>query len=75
MLNSEDTHEQNVQERIERNGPVQEMLRQADVERLKSYMEAFYEHGSRADVVGLCEAFDSLERKEFSASDLNRGGA
>jgi len=72
MLDSEDTHEQNVRERIERDGPEAEIGRQADVERLKPHIEAFYEHGSRADVVGLCEAFESLERKEFRVCDLQR---
>ncbi|HEY3936736.1 MAG TPA: hypothetical protein VGL97_04870 [Bryobacteraceae bacterium] len=72
MLDSDDTHEQNVRERIERDGPEAEIARQADVERLKSHMEAFYEHGSRADIVGLCEAFEALERREFSANDLRR---
>lgn len=72
MLDSEDTHEQNIRERIERDGLEVEIGRQADVERLKSHMEAFYEHGSRADIRGLCEAFESLERKEFSERKLHR---
>jgi hypothetical protein len=72
MLDSEDTHEQNVRERIERDGLEAEIARQADVERLKLHMEAFYEHGSHADIVGLCRAFNSLERKEFNLRDLNR---
>jgi hypothetical protein len=34
--------------------------RQADIEQLKSPIDAFYEHGSRADIVGLCQAFAYL---------------
>ena len=72
MIDSEDTHEQNVRERIERDGQAAEIGRQADVERLKPHIKAFYEHGSRADIVGLREAFESLERKASRASDLHR---
>ncbi len=48
-----------------------QMLRRADVERLKPHIEA-YEHGFRADIRGLYEAFESLERKEFRECDSHR---
>ena len=72
MFESEDIHQQNVRCRIERDGLVAEIIRQAYVERLKSHIEAFYEHGSCADVVALCEAFDQLEQKEFTMCDLHK---
>jgi len=53
MQDHEDTHLENARERIERDGPVAELLRQAYVERLRSHLEAFYEHGRLADLVGL----------------------
>jgi hypothetical protein len=74
MLDLEDTHEQNVRERIERDGVEAEIARQADVERLKPHIETFYEHDSHADVIGLCEAFESLERKKFGVNGLRRAG-
>jgi hypothetical protein len=72
MFDSDRTHEQNVRERIERDGPVAEILRQADMEWLKPRIEAFYEHGSGADASGLRRAFESLERREFKECDLHR---
>jgi len=72
MHDHEDTHLENVRERIERDGLVAEMRRRATVEHLKSHMDAFYEHGSRADVAALCDAFDSVERRRFDVRDLNR---
>jgi hypothetical protein len=72
MFDSDDTHEQNVRERIERDGPVAEVLRRGDVERLRPHIDAFYEHGFRADIRGLCEAFESLDRKEFRECDSHR---
>jgi hypothetical protein len=72
MLDSEDSHQQNVRERIARDGPGAELLRQAYVKELKSHMDAFYEHGSLADVLALCEAFERLDCREYGRSDLHR---
>ena len=70
MHEHDDTHLENIRERIARDGPVAETIRQAHVEQLKSHMAAFYEHGSTMDIIALCRAFSSLEQKEFSFGDL-----
>jgi len=72
MVSSKNTHLQNVRERIKRDGPVAERVRRDYIDSLKSYIEAFYEHGSFADVTGLCEAFEALECRKFSVHDLHR---
>jgi hypothetical protein len=53
---------ENAQERIKHGGPGLELLRRVYVERLRSHMEAFYEHASAGDVFALCAAFDLSER-------------
>jgi hypothetical protein len=72
MPDYEDTRLENIRERIQRNGPGAEILRQAYIERLRSHIEAFYEHGSLADLLSLCAAFDALEGEECGADDLHR---
>ena len=72
MLDLENTHEQNVRERIERDGVAAEMLRQMYVDRLKSHNEGFYEHGSTVDIIGICQAFDLLKQEGCEAGDVHR---
>ncbi len=52
---------ENAQARIDESGPGAELLRRMYVGRLQSYMEAFYQHGSFADVVALCRALELSE--------------
>jgi hypothetical protein len=66
MLCQADTHLQNARERVEQNGNGAELLRQMYLNQLKSYHAAFYEHGSFADVVAICMAFDHLERQGWN---------
>jgi len=53
---------QNATERVSRIGPGAEALRRIHVQRLRCHMDAFYEHGSLADVLLLSAAFDEGER-------------
>jgi hypothetical protein len=58
----DDTRAQNATERISRIGPCAEALRRIHVHRLRSHMDAFYEHGSLTDILLLSAAFDKAER-------------
>ena len=57
-----ETRIQNATERVLRIGPGAEALRRIHVQRLRSHMDAFYEHGSLADILLLSTAFDEAER-------------
>jgi hypothetical protein len=60
---SEDSAEkQNTDARVARIGPAAEKIRRVGIERLRSHMDAFYEHGSVADVFLLCAGFEEAER-------------
>jgi hypothetical protein len=69
---------ENATERVSRIGPGAEALRRIHVQRLRSHMDAFYEHGSVADVLLLSTVFDEAERSygggncgiEFAWSNL-----
>ncbi len=53
---------ENTEHRIQHEGPGSELLRRIYVEHLRSHMEAFYEHGSLADVVALSQALELSEQ-------------
>jgi hypothetical protein len=57
-----EAHRQNADERIRTLGPGFEIIRTAYVARLKEHVPAFYEHGSLADLVALCEAFEEWSK-------------
>lgn len=57
-----ETRQQNSDDRARMSGPGAELLRRVQVAHLRDHMEAFYEHGSLADVVALCAAFELMER-------------
>jgi hypothetical protein len=63
---------QNVKERMARIGPVAETLRRVQMERLKGYMEAFYEHGALEDVLLLSAAFEKAEQNYCSGQPRGR---
>jgi hypothetical protein len=46
----DETRVQNATERVSRIGPAAEALRRIHVQRLRSHLDAFYEHGTLADV-------------------------
>ena len=56
------TRRENAEERVRLGGPGLELLRRVHIERLRGHMEAFYEHGTVADVLAFCAAFDLRER-------------
>lgn len=62
------TERENAEERIRVFGPGLELLRRCCVEQLQAHMDAFYEHGSAADLFALCLAFDRLERTSEQGS-------
>jgi hypothetical protein len=62
LENDDETRLQNATERVSRIGPGAEALRRIHVQRLRSHLDAFYEHGALADVVLLSAAFDEAER-------------
>ena len=62
LENEDETHVQNATERISRIGPGAETLRRIHLQRLRSHLDAFYEHGTLADVLLLSAAFDEAER-------------
>jgi hypothetical protein len=62
LENDDETRLQNATERVSRIGPGAEALRRIHVQRLRSHLDAFYEHGALADVVLLSAAFDEVER-------------
>ena len=66
-----DPHRENAEERIRESGPGAELLRRMYVKRLTSYMEAFYEHSSLADVVALCRALE-LSEEIWSGGELRQ---
>jgi hypothetical protein len=57
-----ETRVQNATERVSRIGPSAEALRRIHVQRLRSHLDAFYEHGTLTDVLLLSAAFDEAER-------------
>jgi hypothetical protein len=57
-----ETRVQNATKRVSRIGPGAEALRRIHVQRLGSHLDAFYEHGTLADVLLLSAAFDEAER-------------
>lgn len=63
---------ENATERVSRIGPGAEALRRIHVQRLRSHMDAFYEHGSLADVLLLSAAFDEAERSYRSGQMRDR---
>jgi hypothetical protein len=56
-----DTHRENVEERVRKFGKAFEALRQSYVTRLRGHFDSLYEHGSLADLVALCMAFEEWE--------------
>jgi hypothetical protein len=58
-----ETRVQNATERVSRIGLGAEALRRIHVQRLKSHLDAFYEHGSLADILLLSAAFEEAERR------------
>lgn len=62
LENDDETRVQNATERVSRIGPGAEALRRIHVQRLRSHLDAFYEHGTLADVLLLSAAFDDAER-------------
>jgi hypothetical protein len=59
MLDHEDTHLESMRRRIERHRPA-EMSPEAYVDRLRSRIEAFYEHGSCADLPRVTEEIANM---------------
>ena len=57
-----DVHEENSTERIEKCGLGCELLRRVYVTQLRTYMEAFYEHGSLPDIIALSRALEVSEQ-------------
>lgn len=57
-----ETKRENSDQRVTFGGPGLELLRRVQVQHLRAYMDAFYEHGSAADICALCAAFELLER-------------
>lgn len=52
----------NAEDRIQYGGPGLELIRRAYVDRCRDHMDAFWDHGSLADIVALCAAFDLIDR-------------
>ena len=61
LENDDETRVQNATERVSRIGPSAEALRRIHVQRLRSHLDAFYEHASLADILLLSTAFDQAE--------------
>jgi hypothetical protein len=62
-----DTHRENAEDRVRHAGPGVELIRSVCVARLRGYIEPFYEHGSLADMVALCLAFEEWEKQDPAA--------
>ena len=58
-----ETRRQNKEERIKRDGPFAEKLRQRSLRTLQAHMAAFYEHGRLPDIDFLIGAFELMERE------------
>ena len=69
------TRTENSRERLRFGGPGLELLRRLHVQHLRAHMEVFYEHGSDADLVALCAAFDLRERGWREAAQCKCGQA
>ena len=67
-----ETRAENTEERVRFSGPGAELLRGVHVEHLRAHMEVLYEHGSTADILALCAAFDLLERGWRERSECER---
>ena len=63
---------QNATERVSRTGPGAEALRRIHIQRLRSHLDAFYEHGSLADILLLSAAFEEAERRYRAAQMWDR---
>jgi hypothetical protein len=73
VIEDEDqTRVQNTTERVSRIGRGAETLRRIHVQRLRSHLDAFYEHGTLADVLLLSAAFDEAERSYRSLQTRDR---
>ena len=70
-----ETRRENVGERVQFGGPGLELFRRVHVEHLRAHMEVFYEHGSTADVLALCAAFELLQRGWREPSSCERSQA
>ena len=68
----DETRVQNATERVSRIGPSAEALRRIHVQRLRSHLDAFYEHGSLADILLLSAAFEEAERSYRAARMWDR---
>jgi hypothetical protein len=69
LENDDETRVQNATERVSRIGPGAEALRRVHVQRLRSHLDAFYEHGSLADILLLSAAFEETERS-YRATEM-----
>ena len=72
LENDDETRLQNATERVSRIGPCAEALRRIHVQRLRSHLDAFYEHGSLADILLLSAAFEEAERSYRAAQMWDR---
>ena len=62
LADEDETRVQNATERVSRIGPAAEALRRIHIQRLRSHLDAFYEHATLADVLLLSAAFEEAER-------------
>jgi hypothetical protein len=67
-----DTQRENTEERIQKAGPGFELLRKAYVAELRAHVDAFYEHGSTADIFALCGAFNLKEGRQSESASYTR---
>jgi hypothetical protein len=72
LENDDETRLQNATERVSRIGDGAEALRRIHVQRLRSHLDAFYEHGSLADILLLSAAFEEAERGYRAAQMWDR---
>lgn len=68
----DETRVQNATERVSRTGPGAEALRRIHIQRLRSHLDAFYEHGSLADILLLSAEFEEAERRYRAAQMWDR---